>query len=116
MSTDTSLKPCPFCPDGTPRMLKPTCKLSTPYNPADRLYPIVSCDCGAEVAGENEDQKGTSAIEAWNRRTAPEPDGYIAAGDVEMIRRGGPIVPSVNVWSVSDPGDHPVWIGTPEAP
>lgn len=60
------LLPCPFCggeADVSPR----TCDRSTPYNPADRAFPIVRCACGAEIAGEN--WSGVdSAINAWNRR------------------------------------------------
>jgi hypothetical protein len=50
-------------------MLGPTCRPETSYNPADRLFPIVRCmACYCEVAGANEDYRGTTAIAAWNRR------------------------------------------------
>ena len=52
-------------------MFEPTCRPETPYNPADRLYPIVRCmSCYAEVTGKNEDYFGKTAIAAWNRRPA----------------------------------------------
>jgi len=68
------LEPCPFCGSDNAMMLGPTCRPETPYNPADRLFPIVRCgSCCAEVSGSNEDYRGKSAIEAWNRRA------YLAA-------------------------------------
>ena len=44
---------------------------------------------------------------------AREPDGYVTEGDARRISKGEPTVPSVNVWSVADPGDLPIWLGTP---
>lgn len=70
-SPATELKACPFCGSTEVKMFPPTCKVSDPYRPDDRLYPIVSCrGCFAEVAGENGDRKGATAIAAWNRREA----------------------------------------------
>lgn len=75
-------------------VIGPTCRPETPYNPADRLFPIVRCgSCCAEVSGDNEDYRGKSAIAAWNRRaplasqTAVEPvalypaSALVAAGN-----------------------------------
>lgn len=44
------------------------CDKDTPYNPADRAFPIVRCrSCGADAAGD--DWKGPeTAIAKWNRR------------------------------------------------
>lgn len=73
MSKNVELEACPFCGAHNAMMLPPTCKPETPYNPADRLFPIVRCgSCCAEVSGANEDYRGGSAIAAWNRRT-PSP-------------------------------------------
>ena len=67
-----TLKPCPFCGGDSVVLYPPTCKPSTPYNPVDRLYPTARCaGCGAESYGKNEDYKGHSAVEAWNRRASP---------------------------------------------
>jgi hypothetical protein len=64
-----TLLPCPFCGASKAMMLAPTCRPETPYNPADRLFPIVRCmACYCEVAGANEDYRGTTAIAAWNHR------------------------------------------------
>jgi hypothetical protein len=71
------LKACPFCGGREVRILKPTCRPETPYNAADRLYPVARCatpGCGGENTGKNEDYSGKSAAEAWNRRAAL-PDG-----------------------------------------
>jgi hypothetical protein len=63
------LKPCPFCGSDKITLFGPTCRPETPYNPADRLYPIVRCgSCLGEATGKNEDYLGSSAIAAWNRR------------------------------------------------
>jgi hypothetical protein len=61
------LAPCPFC-GGAATMYEPTCNKSTPYNAADRAFPVVRCACGVQVNGENWDQSGHSALTAWNRR------------------------------------------------
>lgn len=63
---------CPFCGSGKASLLLPTCRPETPYNPADRLYPVVRCsECYADIPGDNEDYKGGSAITKWNTRVAP---------------------------------------------
>jgi len=75
VKTSPTLKPCPFCGGDQPAVFLPTCRPETPYNPADRLYPVVRCTrigCIAEVAGKNEDYNGKTAIEAWNRRHSRE--------------------------------------------
>lgn len=64
-----SLKPCPFCGRQADLSL-PTCRPETPYDPLDRLYPLVRCaNCFGSAYGENEDYKGTTAEAAWNLRT-----------------------------------------------
>jgi len=73
MTSVTDLLSCPFCGESKAMMFEPTCRPETPYNPADRLYPIVRCmSCYCEVAGSNEDYSGITAITAWNRRTSKE--------------------------------------------
>jgi hypothetical protein len=77
--------PCPFCGSDTgARMFPPTCRPETPYNPADRLFPIVRCHgCFTEVCGANEDYTGETAIAAWNTRT---PDAQPSSTDeVERV-------------------------------
>lgn len=55
-------------------MFPPTCNKDTPYNAADRAYPIVRCmHCAAQANGNNWDQRGKSAIEFWNKRATPDP-------------------------------------------
>lgn len=62
--------PCPFCGGTNIWIMPPTCTRETPYNPADRAYPIARCHgCNAETAGDNWDALGMSALLAWNRRT-----------------------------------------------
>ena len=69
----SELLPCLFCGSDQVMMFAPTCRPETPYNPADRLFPIVRCiRCRAEVAGKNEDYSGRTAIDAWNRRASPD--------------------------------------------
>ena len=68
MNERERLLPCPFCGGDEVGMLKPTCRPETLYNPADRLYPIVSCPCGASVSGSNEDYRGDTAVQIWNQR------------------------------------------------
>ncbi len=79
-----TLLPCPFCGESKAMMVEPTCRPETPYNPTDRLYPVVICmGCYAEVAGENEDYRGLSAITAWNTRTPRS--GYSQTTEVREI-------------------------------
>lgn len=82
INTMTDLKNCPFCGSDNAMVIGPTCRPETPYNPADRLFPIVRCgSCCAEVSGDNEDYRGKSAIAAWNLRAASndaEPVAWIA--------------------------------------
>jgi hypothetical protein len=68
------LKPCPFCASKTgARVFPPTCRPETPYNPADRLFPIVRCmNCYTEVSGANEDYTGKTACARWNTRAASQ--------------------------------------------
>lgn len=67
------LKPCPFCGSIFIEDLPPTCTERSPYNPADRAFPVVRCaECLAEAPGEDWDHTKASAIAAWNRR-APDP-------------------------------------------
>lgn len=64
-----ALLPCPFCGSDKVSVSPPTCRPETPYNPADRLYPLASCrTCQASVPGDNEDYEAKSAVAAWNRR------------------------------------------------
>lgn len=84
--TAAPLPTCPFCgADGEAlRVLPPTCTPTSPYNPADRAYPVLRCGgCGASVHGEDWDALGASAIAAWNRRSP-----RLAGGaDVEAMAR-----------------------------
>lgn len=67
----SELKPCPFCGSDKHMLLSPTCDRSTPYNPADRAFPIIRCGgCYTDVPGRDFDASGKSAVEAWNRRSA----------------------------------------------
>ena len=67
----SELKPCPFCGGTSPLVFPRTCNKDTPYNPADRAFPIVRCSgCYGEAAGSNWSEPAT-AIAAWNRRTDP---------------------------------------------
>lgn len=65
--------PCPFCGCETIRVHKRTCDKDTPYNPADRAYPLVRCyGCGASAEGD--DWTGIdTAINRWNRRAPAVP-------------------------------------------
>ena len=65
------LAPCPFC--GGAAMTYPrNCNKNTPYNAADRAFPIVRCmACWAEIAGTDWSEPRT-AIAAWNRRAPLE--------------------------------------------
>jgi hypothetical protein len=67
------LKPCPFC-GGDAMAMPRTCDKSTPYDPADRAFPVVRCmTCFAEVQGKNWTGAAT-AIAAWNRRAPVSED------------------------------------------
>jgi len=67
MKLDLVCLACPFCGGGDIRILPRTCDKNTPYNPADRAYPVVRCSCGAEVPGADWGRPET-AVNAWNRR------------------------------------------------
>lgn len=69
-TTSDELLPCPFCQESAARMYPPTCTKLTRYNSADRAFPVVRCRCGVEKAGNDWDQSGRSAIEAWNSRAS----------------------------------------------
>lgn len=57
-------RPCMFCGQ-TPMVLPRTCDKNTPYNPADRAFPVIRCRCGISLDGE--DWKGPeSVIARWN--------------------------------------------------
>ena len=89
------LLPCPFC-GGTGVTWPPTCTRFTPYNPADRAFPIVRCySCCAEAHGTNWGHVDT-AIAAWNRRAAlsaqseheqPQSIGDAVETDEQIIRQ-----------------------------
>jgi len=65
--TDDSLKPCPFC-GGAASLHPRTCDKNTPYNPADRAFPVARCgQCGAEALGKDWGKPETAA-EKWNTR------------------------------------------------
>ena len=73
--TDDKLLPCPFCGETAGVLFTPTCDRKTPYNPADRAFPIVRCaSCFAEAHGTDWDQRGKTAIAAWNTRAALRPE------------------------------------------
>jgi hypothetical protein len=66
------LLPCPFCGSRKASLLPPTCRPETPYNAADRLYPVIRCSrCYTDVPGKDGDYSGDSARVAWNTRKAP---------------------------------------------
>ena len=61
------LKPCPFC-GGAASLHPRTCDKNTPYNPADRAFPVARCgQCGAEALGKDWGKPETAA-EKWNAR------------------------------------------------
>ena len=70
------LKPCPFCGECVHITAFPaTCNRDSPYDPADRAFPIVRCqNCYTERPGQNFPtpwNSTKSAIAAWNRRATP---------------------------------------------
>ena len=83
--TNDSLKPCPFC-GGAASLHPRTCDKNTPYNPADRAFPVARCgQCGAEALGKDWGKPETAA-EKWNTRAllaeqAQEPK----AEDAELL-------------------------------
>ena len=69
--TDCELLPCPFCGSREVLLSFPTCNRQTPYNPLDKAFPSVFCPgCFASIPGKDWDDRGGSAIDAWNRRAA----------------------------------------------
>lgn len=65
--------PCPFCGCETIRVHKRTCDKDTPYNSADRAYPLVRCyGCGASAESDDWTDIDT-AINRWNRRAPAVP-------------------------------------------
>ena len=82
------LKPCPFC-GGAAALLPRTCDKNTPYNPADRAFPVARCgQCGAEALGKDWGKPETAA-EKWNTRAllaeqAQEPKAEDAPSDDEL--------------------------------
>lgn len=69
--SERELLPCPFCGQTPSRAWPRTCDRDSPYDAADRAYPIVRCECGAEVPGEDWGEPPTAVV-AWNRRAALE--------------------------------------------
>lgn len=67
MSTETTLKPCPFCGSDSIEPMKA-------YRDSEvRHFPMVRCmGCYAEVSGQNCDwsSDAKTARQAWNRRSA----------------------------------------------
>lgn len=73
----SELLPCPFCLSTAVKVYPPTCDKTTPYNSADRAFPVVRCwNCSASKDGKDWDKSGKSAIEAWNTR-ASQPPGFV---------------------------------------
>lgn len=86
------LKPCPFC-GGAAAVSPRTCDKNTPYNPADRAFPIARCgQCGAEAVGKDWGRPETAAA-AWNRRAllAAQPAVQQPAEDAGLLDRHGKI-------------------------
>lgn len=78
------LKPCPFC-GGAAALLPRTCDKNTPYNPADRAFPIARCgQCGAEAVGKDWGKPETAA-EKWNARALLVEQAKDAAEDAELL-------------------------------
>ena len=78
---------CPFCGGTEMRTSKPTCTDKTPYNPADRFYPVIRCRCGVEVSGKNDDYSDDSitARQAWNTRALSPSSAHPAQGLVKAL-------------------------------
>lgn len=90
--TDDSLKPCPFC-GGAASLHPRTCDKNTPYNPADRAFPVARCgQCGAEAPGKDWGRPETAA-EKWNARAllAAQPAVQQPAEDAGLLDRHGKI-------------------------
>ena len=82
--TDDSLKPCPFC-GGAASLHPRTCDKNTPYNPADRAFPVARCgQCGAEALGKDWGKPETAA-EKWNARALLAEQAKDAAEDAELL-------------------------------
>lgn len=78
------LKPCPFCGNDKPMIHARTCDKGDRYDPADRAFPIVRCHtCGCCAEGTDWSEPKT-AIEKWNRRTAPEGMAMVIAEYLAM--------------------------------
>ena len=76
-------------------MFPRTCDKNTPYNPADRAFPVARCGCGAEVAGKDWGKPETAA-EKWNARAllaqqSQEPKAEDAPSDSELLDSRGKI-------------------------
>lgn len=86
MEPKDATAPCPFCGANGPAVsvYPRTCNKSTPYNAADRAFPIVRCrSCGAEAAGKDWGEPDT-AIAAWNRRASPAQAAEQAISDEQL--------------------------------
>ena len=82
--TNDSLKPCPFC-GGAASLHPRTCDKNTPYNPADRAFPVARCgQCGAEALGKDWGKPETAA-EKWNARALLAEQAKDAAEDAELL-------------------------------
>jgi hypothetical protein len=92
------LAPCPFCGGDKCVVYPRTCDRTTPYNPADRAFPVVRCrGCGAEAIGDDWGAPET-AIVKWNRRAllaaapAMQEGGerfvYVRTDHLEKLRSG----------------------------
>jgi len=63
------IRACPFCGKTETYMLKPDCSRTDPKDVGTRAFPYMVCrQCHASVSGQNYDQSGKTAIEAWNTR------------------------------------------------
>lgn len=58
----------------------PTCSKNSPYDPADRAFPVAICNgCTASIGGKNWDDSCESAVKVWNTR-ADQGDEAAAIG------------------------------------